>query len=298
MTRLQTPPEIADHLMTEAEARTFHFRKPSGGSAYWFNLTWIRGKLILSGDFGDITLTCFPACATFAGAITWAVDAEFEYLMEKTGERRSYDEVRTLEDIIAWANAPVIEELNGTERRRDVLVEKDGRKRYEVIRTKLRDGYRHACQDYRRAVAAGTRDDCRTGLDETDPRRFTLQVPEDAVMSMWFDKPDISRFYSYEPCWDRWLSLWRDTYGRDWSGLPKYDPPSMVTTHMGRWGIKDELERRLTDPGRADLTCLCEGSVEETYDYTYSQRRQIGAVQFACRKIIEAGLVDAGECAA
>ncbi|MFT8634215.1 hypothetical protein [Novacetimonas hansenii] len=182
MTRLQTPPEIAEHLMTEPEARTFHFRKPGGGSAYWFNLTWICGKLILSGDFGDITLSCFPACATFAGAITWAVDAEFEYLMEKTGERRTYDEVRTLEDIIAWANAPVIEELNGTERRRDVLVEKDGRKRYEVIRTKLRNGYRHACQDYRRAVAAGTRDDCRTGLDETDPRRFTLQVPEDTAL--------------------------------------------------------------------------------------------------------------------
>ncbi|QOF96282.1 hypothetical protein IFJ82_06885 [Novacetimonas hansenii] len=245
MTRLTTPPEITNHQMVEAETRTFHFRKPSGGSAYWFNLTWIRGKLILCGDFDDIILTCFPACATFAGAVTWAVDAEFEYLMEKSGKARAYDEVRTLQDIITWANAPVIEELNGTERLRNVLVEKDGRKRYETIRTKLRNGYRHTCQDYRRAVAAGTQDDFCDDLTATDPRRFVVKISESDIYRTWIDDCDVDRIYRYDPCWERWLSLWHDLYGREWSGFLKYTPPSMVATHEGRWRIKDELERRL-----------------------------------------------------
>lgn len=124
----------------------------------------------------------------------------------------------------------------------------------------------------------------------TDPRPITRREtrPE------WLDMahPVFSDFYDFDPCWVRWLRLWKDTLGYDWDPRISAYPPAMVTTHDGRWRIKDELERRLDEPGSMGLDCIFEGSVDCVFSWTRTQKYQFEAIQFACRQIIAAGLVD------
>ncbi|WEQ56474.1 hypothetical protein LV564_05145 [Komagataeibacter nataicola] len=280
---------LADHVMSEAPCWSFHFSRPKS-SAYWFNLMWIRGKLILTGDGCDMTFTHYQACSSFDAAIKWASESEMDYLLRKADQQEEYDAHATLQAIIQWANAPVIEALNGGVDERYVQYVEDGRKKYRTVRTPRRDGYRHLRQEYRRAVAAGLQQDFLDNVEVTDPRPITRREtrPE------WLDMahPVFSDFYDFDPCWVRWLRLWKDTLGYDWDPRISAYPPAMVTTHDGRWRIKDELERRLDEPGSMGLDCIFEGSVDCVFSWTRTQKYQFEAIQFACRQIIAAGLVD------
>ncbi|MEG3348369.1 hypothetical protein [Novacetimonas sp. GS1] len=280
---------LTDHVMSEAPCRSFHFSRPNR-SAYWFNLMWIPGKLILTGDGCDMTFTHYQACSSFDAAIKWASESEMDYLLRKADQREEYDAAATLQTIIQWANVPVIEALNGGVEEKYVQYVEDGRTKYRTIRTPRRDGYRHLCQEYRRAVAAGTQDDFYEDLEATDPRHITRRETGTEYLDMAC--PVFTDFYDFDPCWENWLSLWRDTLGSDWDPRISAYLPAMVATHDGRWRIKDELERRLDETSIRGLDCLFNGSVEHVYNWTHAQKYQFEAVQFACRKIVEAGLVD------
>ena len=280
---------LADHVMQEAPCRAFRFSRPKS-SAYWFSLMWTRGKLILTGDGCDMTFTHYQACSSFDAAIKWASESEMDYLLRKADQQEAYDADATLQAIIQWANAPVIEALNGGVDKRYVQYVEDGRKKYRTVRTPRRDGYRHLCQEYRRAIAAGMQDDFLDNVEVTDPRPITRSE----TRSEWLDMahPVFSDFYDFDPCWENWLSLWRDTIGSDWDPRGSVNTPAMVATHDGRWRIKDELERRLEKTRSRAPDCLFDGSVEHVYNWTHAQKYQFEAIQFACRQIIAAGLVD------
>ncbi|MFT9385563.1 hypothetical protein [Acetobacter sp.] len=300
MSDIQAPPHLAQHVMKEIVARSFRFSRPNS-SAYWFNLMWIPGKLILTGDACDMTLTHFQACSSFDAAIKWASESEMDYLLRKSGERQQYDADVTLKDILRWANAPVIEALNGTVATKYVSHEENGRKKHRAERTHIGDGYRQLCQDYRRAVAAGTQDDFPEDLEATDPRRIALRLDRDSTKSFW-DKDygdslwardrDPRDFYNFDPCWENWMVLWKDTLGRNWTPGAEIDSPRIVATRAGRKDVEFALEEALADLDDAGLTCFWHDQVEPAYGWTGSQRYQIEAIQFACRQIIAAGLVD------
>lgn len=280
---------LADHVMKEAPCRSFHFSRPKS-SAYWFNLTWIRGKLILTGDGCDMTLTHYQACSSFDAAIKWASESEMDYLLRKADQQEAYDADATLQAVIQWANAPVIEALNGGVDERYVQYVEDGHKKYRTVHTPRRDGYRHLCQEYRRAVAAGTQDDFCDDLEATDPRRITRR--DTGIEHLDMASPVFTDVYDFDPCWENWLRLWRDTLGSDWDPRSSVYTPAMVATHDGRWRIKDELERRLDKTSSRGLDCIFDCSVEHVYSWTWAQKYQFGAIQFACHQIIAAGLVD------
>ncbi|RFD20124.1 hypothetical protein DY926_07950 [Komagataeibacter melaceti] len=280
---------LTDHVMKEAPCRSFHFSRPNS-SAYWFNLMWIRGKLILTGDGCDMTFTHYQACSSFDAAIKWASESEMDYLLRKADQREEYDADATLQAIIQWANAPVIEALNGTVGERITPYEVDGQRRYRVVHLERAGGYRQICQEYRRAVARGMQDDFWGDVEDMDPRPITRRETGTEYLDMAC--PVFTDFYDFDPCWENWLNLWRDTLGSDWDPRGSVNTPAIVATHDGRWRIKDELERRLDKTSSRGLDCLFNGSVEHVYSWTYAQKYQFEAIQFACRKIIEAGLVD------
>ncbi|QHC35391.1 hypothetical protein [Komagataeibacter xylinus] len=280
---------LANHVMQEAVCRSFQFKRP-GSSAYWFNLMWIPGKLILTGDGCDMTLTHYQACSSFDAAIKWASSSEMDYLLRTAKQQQEYDAHATLQAVIQWANAPVIEALNGTVCERVTPYEVDGQRRYRVVHLERAGGYRQICQAYRRALAAGMRDDFRDDAEEMDPRPITRRETGTEFLDM--GSSVFTDFYDFDPCWENWLRLWRDTLGSDWDPRSSVYTPAMVATHDGRWRIKDELERRLDEPGSRGLDCIFEGSVDCVFSWTHAQKYQFEAIQFACRQIIAAGLVD------
>ncbi|MGS0648843.1 hypothetical protein ACU81Q_14595 [Komagataeibacter melomenusus] len=282
---------LAQHEMKEAVCRSFQFKRPSS-SAYWFNLMWIPGKLILTGDGCDMTLTHHHACSSFDAAIKWASCSEMDYLLRAAKQRQEYDAHATLQAIIQWANAPVIEALNGGVDERCVQYVEDGHKKYRTVRTPRRDGYRHLCQEYRRSVAAGTQDDFCDDLEATDPRRIARRKTGTEYLDM--ATAAATDFYDFDPCWENWLSLWLDTLGYDWDPRLSRRTPAMVATHDGRWRVKNELERRLEEPDSRfiGLSCFFQDKVGLICSWTHAQKYQIEAIQHACRQIIAAGLVD------
>ncbi|MGS0647989.1 hypothetical protein ACU81Q_10195 [Komagataeibacter melomenusus] len=282
---------LAQHEMKEAVCRSFHFSRPNS-SAYWFNLMWIPGKLILTGDGCDMTLTHHHACSSFDAAIKWASCSEMDYLLRAAKQQQKYDVHATLQEIIRWANAPVIEDLNGGWDEHYVPITEDGKKRYRTVRTPRRDGLRHLCQDYRRAIAAGTQDEFLEDPKAVDPRCIVRLKPNRDRPIMWEVDHDPHRLWDFDPCWDRWLSLWKDTVGADWHPGSNYNTPVMVAAHEGRWRIKDALERLLDEPGPTVLRCMCDLDVECVYRWSWAQEYQIEAIRFACGKILAAGLVN------
>lgn len=242
---------LAQHEMKEAVCRSFQFKRP-GSSAYWFNLMWIPGKLILTGDGCNITLTHFQACSSFDAAIKWASESEMDYLLRKADQQQQYDPQATLQDILRWANAPVIGALKG------VMDE------------------RHLFGDDER----------------NDPRRIMRRHERAHALSLWGVNRNLRDFYDFDPCWSNWLSLWKDTAGTSWLPGSKCNTPPMVTTKAGRRYICRLLEGRLHDLADARLECFYQDHVDPAYCWTRAQEYQIEAIQHACRQIISAGLID------
>lgn len=85
-------------------------------SNYNFTLTWTPGKLHLSGDIGELTLTHYHAMPTLDEAIKWARSSDFDYLLGKSDKRKTFDPEGTASFIWSQAIEPILDHITGNAR--------------------------------------------------------------------------------------------------------------------------------------------------------------------------------------
>lgn len=267
---IASPECLTAHEMRAQPSRSFRFAKPRT-SAYSFVLTWLPGKLMLTGDIGDLTLTHGYACGKFDHAIRWAADSEFDYLMGKTGIHQTYDVYATRTALIQMANEPVISSLR--DHQQDLRV-------------------------WRRAVASGDADLSDRPTDE-DPRIMSKRDDYERIARRWFDHTSLYEMrdmFHFDPCWDLWFSIWKVIYEvHEPPAAHSLTPgPQAILTRSGREMMALSMADRLSDAISAAQFCSDIGLDDYGGEYVWTDqpRRQIDAIRHGCRMLIADGHID------
>lgn len=71
---------------------------------YWFNVTWTKGHLALSGDVGELTLTHYHALPTWVRAVDWVHESDVHYLLGKSNAKREYNHEASVERLVRMAD--------------------------------------------------------------------------------------------------------------------------------------------------------------------------------------------------
>lgn len=80
--------EFSRHELKPIPSVAFYVGRP-GTSLESFVVTWTPGHLHVGGDLGNLTLTHFHAMKTLEDAVKWVADADYGYLIGKSGLQRS-----------------------------------------------------------------------------------------------------------------------------------------------------------------------------------------------------------------
>lgn len=267
-TASDAPEWLAAHQLVECPTRSFRFERPRT-SAYSYTLTWVPGRLVLSGDVGDLILTHGYACGKFDHAIRWAADSDFDYLMGKTVLHRVYDADATLSALVQMANEPVMSSL-----------------RDHQLDLRL----------WRRDVASGDADLSDRPTAE-DPRLMSRRDDYERIARNWTSEMSIYALHDlfrFDPCWDRWFYIWQEVLEVDCPPSSLRYGPEMIVTRQGRQTLTRMMSRYLCDSSRAARFCSEIGLDDYAgeYAWTHHHRRQVDAIRHGCRMLISAGLID------
>ncbi|MCI1908976.1 MAG: hypothetical protein LKI99_04600 [Acetobacter fabarum] len=271
------------HVMKEDVSRSFNFRRQDGSSLYFFNLTWSRGKISISGDMGEIIFTHWQAMPTFEEAILWAHNAELEYLLGKTDKCHVYQAQKTAQNIIADANSEVITAINGYYDTKHIKDTETGMyKPVKILR------YRGMRQE----LSA-----CRNGEMERDDVEDIYVVEKIDSNHHFFcsirGKEDPRVNWNLFDCWDKWAFIWKalDLFGLDKDFSDEEFPKILKADYRRqmREAIMTECE---TSESAANL-CFRIGADDPDlyYDYSHNDYALAAAMRWACGKLIEAGVV-------
>ncbi|MFT8551714.1 MAG: hypothetical protein ABF739_11590 [Acetobacter okinawensis] len=271
------------HIMKEDVSRSFNFRRQDGSSFYFFNLTWSRGKISISGDMGEIIFTHWNAMPTFEAAIVWAHNAELQYLLDKSNKQHVYDARKTAENIIADANSEVIMAINGY---------------YDTKYTKDPETGKHTpvkilrYKGMRQELAA-----CRKGemeREDVEDVYVTEKIGSvDSFRSCLRAQEDPRAVWSIFDCWDKWAAIWKalDGFGLD-TDFRDEEFPKILKSDYRRQMRKAIMTECETSESAANL-CFRMGADDPDlyYDYSHNDFALAAAMRWACGKLIEAGVV-------
>ncbi len=303
--------QFSHHVMMEIPAKSFRFRTPvamkkyvpykategayfSLSSFYAFSLTWSPGVISVAGDIGELTITHGYDLGKFEDAIRWVANADYDYLMSKSGVQKVYDADATYEDLIADANRPVVECVMG-HRDWDVETQKyvyrggvrEDMRRFRKDLAEAKQQFADAHKEWRECNGKDDEEpinffdyDDRASYDykitRREPtRRFgmtDLQKRTDA-----FDIPD---------CWDFWVRIW-DQIG--------YGEVTEVMKPAARRAMKERLKEICFN--QHELLELIRDMDLDDYEASYrfpsNTRWQIAALKFGCQMLIDSGVREA-----
>lgn len=89
------------HVASVGPGRSWRFKRPAS-SAYYFRITWAPGVLVCSGDIGELVVRHYSFDDPWSAA-AWVNGAGFDYFMEKTTEKKEFDQEATARSIIETA---------------------------------------------------------------------------------------------------------------------------------------------------------------------------------------------------
>lgn len=92
---------FADHRMRKGPGLSWRLAKPGTGN-YSFRITWVPGRIILTGDVGDEIYTGGPG--PLWESIEWVNGAGYDYLTGKATARQVYCHEATVEHVLQLAD--------------------------------------------------------------------------------------------------------------------------------------------------------------------------------------------------
>ncbi|MFP2872642.1 hypothetical protein ACLEIY_10385 [Acetobacter tropicalis] len=276
------------HVMTESVSRSFDFRRPDGSSYYFFNMTWSRGKISISGDIGSMVLQCWPAMSSLESSVHWGHNADLDYLLGKSSAKEEYDGEATARELIRIANREVIEAINGY-----------------WIDDYFRDPETKIYSSKKRLVHSGMRQDLqkvRKGeLDRDmieDVLLFEKKEEKKSCSLPHQDNPH--RYWSFFDCWNTWVDLWKALEGfglyHDYSD----DELKNITKPSYRRKMREEIESVCYYKDGA-ISLFRNTSFDEyplQYNYSFNNYRIVAAFRWACRRLLAEGVVQPEKAAA
>ncbi|MCR5943503.1 hypothetical protein FG152_22230 [Ochrobactrum sp. XJ1] len=151
-----------------------HVRSESGkyanNSNCAFTLTWTPGKMVITGDCGELTLTHYQAMGDFEDAISWALHSDFDYLLGKSNQGREYDRDATWAWFKEYLNEEVLDAVLGS---RDWATKKRNPRFSQ--RKEIRDWQKSRPKWNKRAgqTKADFEDEMRWWIDDRPPHVFS-----------------------------------------------------------------------------------------------------------------------------
>lgn len=260
--------EFATHVMRGEETISRTFRRADGGSQYWFRITWTPGHLTLTGDVGDLTLCHYYALRSYEDGLAWALEADHDYLMSKTGVSQQYDPEATARFIVQHANEEPILALNGDRRRAGFP----------------RTGFRHDLQAWRRM-----RLDEREDISDDDPRVIRLWPDWKRRWDLYLDLTPLDDLYEIPDCWNVWTRIWRALRGEFHRPGLSTEGPEFVIKAANRAKLKSQIKSLCESRDEAVGFCLRIG----LDDYYGSEKWnaqtywQIEAIKHGCGMMLE-----------
>lgn len=85
---------LEKHTAEERSARTWRVSSNAHGGAYWFDVTWIPGSLVLTGDLHTLIITHAVALREFCPGVGWIAESDIDYLLGKSNQRRHTSQTR------------------------------------------------------------------------------------------------------------------------------------------------------------------------------------------------------------
>lgn len=305
--------EFAQHEMIEIPSKSFRFHsyvpvkkyvplkqkervRFSPTSVYAFSLTWTPGALLLSGDVGELTLSHGYSLANFDEGIRWAAEADFDYLMGKSGVEKVYDPEKTFMQLLHDANEPLISFILG-----------DRTYNPRTRKYVFRGGWRDELRTYRKDVVEGQQEfenersawerGGRQG-DEPDRKDFVPEYPVDGYKIMK-RPPNLRRevFGDEYPdliipeMWKGWMKYFRE--------LVDGDPTSLMRSAVRR-KMRSELKEMCENQQELVdfLRDIEDPDFEFSYSYPRSSRWKIAAIKHGCQMLIARGEIRPKEKAA
>lgn len=154
---------LARHVSIPQPCFSRRFSKAGGSLIDSFTVTWVPGAVVLTGDWGELSIVHPPTLRDLRTGMEWLASGSYEYLMSKAQPRaREFDREATYGMIVRAANAEAGDEYRYVrgERRRY---------RAEVARA-IEEGWRHPTSgDYRLALPSA-----RPGAVREVPTGFRL----------------------------------------------------------------------------------------------------------------------------
>jgi arsenate reductase-like glutaredoxin family protein len=101
---------IANHETKPAKSKSYRFMNPTT-SNLWANISWVPGKVMITGDVNDVIITHYHSCARFHDAILWLRNSDVDYLLHKSSAKRIPDDDAIIDFIVAQFEDDIIEEF-------------------------------------------------------------------------------------------------------------------------------------------------------------------------------------------
>jgi hypothetical protein len=282
----------------------------SRSSFYSFEITWRPGHIILTGDLGELTLVQKFAMPTFKEAMEWVVDADYEYLMSKTGVKKTYDADATYKYLIHSANREAIEHLLGHSEwspKENRYIRRGG------VRADVRR-YRAECKEATVELEKALSEYALGDQSDESPKLEDFLPYEEEFGSIlrtrdWeteklsrADYPDVHRTISrtWDVCgYETWVSFWVALETSNW-----YDPaakpddqdahPTFVLNPRNRQAMKDQI-KELCYQQHEIIEFLTDAGFSDYYgsdSYPSSSKWQIDAVKHGCKMLLDKIIAD------